>query len=148
MRKRTPLAERFWAKVVRDPETECWEWTGTMNGSGYGRFFLKSHGPGQCTPAHRFAYELLVGPIAEGLVIDHLCRNPGCVNPGHLEPVPQWLNCARGTGWSGRKAAQTHCKHGHPFDDANTKWITPPRRRPWRRCRTCEAQWALTRIRR
>jgi hypothetical protein len=46
--------------------------------------------------AHRFAYELLVGPIPEGLVIDHLCRNRRCVNPAHLEPVTAEENWRRG----------------------------------------------------
>ena len=67
----------FWARVVKGPD--CWEWQGPRDTSGYGR-----HGHFR---AHRVAYQLMVEPIPVGLVLDHLCRNPGCVNPDHLEPV-------------------------------------------------------------
>jgi hypothetical protein len=73
----------FWARVSRIPG-QCWEWLGPKDWHGYGRHsnFV----------AHRIAYELAVGPIPLGLVIDHLCRNPSCVNPEHLEPVTNKVN--------------------------------------------------------
>jgi hypothetical protein len=83
------MSERFWSKV--DKSGDCWLWTGTIT-NRYGRFFL-AHG--RMTPAHRWAYESLVGPIPEGLTIDHLCRNPPCVNPDHLEPVTVQENVRR-----------------------------------------------------
>jgi hypothetical protein len=87
--------ERFWLKVDRQDQGECWRWTGAVAG-GYGRFWI---GPGRArgrpVQAHRFAYELLVGPIPDGLTIDHLCLNKLCVNPAHMEPVTGAENSRR-----------------------------------------------------
>jgi hypothetical protein len=79
---------RFWSKV--DQGEDCWRWTACTS-NGYGRFSVKR----QPVLAHRFAYELLVGPIPEGLELDHLCRNRWCVNPDHLEPVTHDENVRR-----------------------------------------------------
>src|SRR5687768_9228270 len=81
VRSGTP-AERFAAHVV--PEADgCHMWAGTTNQWGYGRFYLY----GRIYSAHRWVYEQTVGPIPDGLTLDHLCRNHSCVNPAHLEPV-------------------------------------------------------------
>lgn len=83
--------ERFLGFVdVRDLGT-CWEWTGTKISKGYGEFSVD----GENVYAHRWSYEHHVGPIPEGLVIDHLCCNQGCVNPEHLEPVTNEENLRR-----------------------------------------------------
>lgn len=123
---------RFWAKVNRAGPTECWEWTGART-DGYGCF----NNPNGSTRAHRISYELLVGPIPPGLCIDHLCRNRGCVNPAHLEPVTWGENTLRGETIVAAEAAQTHCKRGHPFDEQNTRWKTGRGRRPARSCVIC-----------
>jgi hypothetical protein len=70
--------------------------------------------------AHRLAYQLLVGPIPEGLVIDHLCRNPPCQNPAHMECVTHRENTLRGASPHAMNARKTHCKRGHEFTFQNT----------------------------
>lgn len=121
------LPPRFVEKV--DFTTSCWLWTAYRNENGYGRFWHEGH----LRPAHRVSYELLVGSIDPGLVLDHLCRVRHCVNPGHLEPVTERENLVRGTGWAGRHAAKTHCPQGHPYSEANT--YTGNGRR---KCRICQ----------
>ena len=92
-----PISARFWAKV--DKTETCWLWTGGQS-AGYGRFGFKGR---PNLGAHRFAYELLVGPIPPGLDLDHLCRVRNCVNPDHLEPVTRRENLLlRGGGPSER----------------------------------------------
>jgi len=73
---------RFWSKVNKQPNGGCWLWTACKTYGGYGVFCL---GGGKAY-AHRITYELLVGPIPEGMEIDHgpVCHNPSCVNPAHL----------------------------------------------------------------
>jgi hypothetical protein len=70
----------------------CWDWTGSLNGDGYGKTYVD----GTLLLVHRFAYELLVGPIPEGMTLDHLCRNRACLRPSHLEPVTVAENLRRG----------------------------------------------------
>lgn len=82
--------ERFWARV--DRSGACWFWTGTSHSDGYGTFRVD----GKRVYAHRYSYELHGGHIPSGFHIDHLCRNPPCVNPRHLEPVTPQVNIARG----------------------------------------------------
>lgn len=143
MGKRIPLEQRFWAKVDRRNPDECWEWTGAKNLGGYGSIHVGPRGSARLA-AHRLAYELLIGPIPDGLCLDHLCRNRACVNPAHLEPVTNRENILRGTGATARHARQTHCKRGHPFDEANTAWEHPSvRAQPRRACRICRRAIAV-----
>ncbi len=128
-----PPEERFKTSYEIDPLTGCWNWTGTLS-RGYG---VISCGLNNNRPAHRFGWELIVGPTS-GLVIDHHnpdfgCRNKRCVNPDHLEAVPQAVNCLRG-GIDGGNAAKTHCPAGHKYTTENT-YVNP--NTGWRLCRAC-----------
>lgn len=123
---RRTLEQRFWEKVDRGGPDECWAWTGGGPPS-YGRFGIG----GRTHLAHRVAYELMVGPIPDGLDIDHLCRNKVCVNPAHLEPVPHAVNVRRGP-----KPKPSHCKRGHEFNQANTYFKNDG----GRQCRACDRQ--------
>jgi hypothetical protein len=98
--------------IERIPESGCWIWLGAVNQFGYGRAYAN----GKTTSAHRVVYEALVGPIPDGLIIDHLCRTRCCVNPSHLEPVTQRSNVLRGVGWAAINSKLTHCPQGHPYD--------------------------------
>lgn len=120
---------RFWAKVDKDAPGGCWLWTAGQSPDGYGKFSLHS----RSTPAHRLAYELLRGPIPDGLYLDHLCRVRRCVNPAHLEPVTHRENILRGDTLPAANARKTHCPAGHPYDTENTIREADGRRR----CRVC-----------
>lgn len=104
----------------------CWLWTGNLQSGGYGHAMV---GNGRGALAHRHVYELLVGPIPEGLHLDHLCRVRNCVRPDHLEPVTPAVNTLRGEGYSAVNARKTHCPNGHEYD-----WVRSDGRR-W--CRIC-----------
>jgi hypothetical protein len=137
------LPARFWKKISPDPETECWLWTAYTDPRGYGRFGVYVRGSGPKSHwAHRYAYECLVGPIPDGLVIDHLCRVKHCVNPAHLEPVTQRENIMRGKAperAKGMAAARTHCKHGHEYTAENTG-LYHSRGYRCRYCKTCSME--------
>lgn len=109
--------QRFWVKVAVPVDGECLTWTGAIQSGGYGNF----RKDGKTYKAHRVAYELRVGPIPEGAVLDHLCRNRACVRPDHLEAVTQRENVRRGDSKMARDALKTHCHNGHEFTPENTK---------------------------
>ena len=92
MRYPRPVHERLMTGMEIDP-SGCWLWKGLVDRDGYGVFGLNR----RSFRAHRVAYELLVGPIPDGLMIDHLCRVTSCINPDHLEPVTNKENQARGS---------------------------------------------------
>jgi hypothetical protein len=80
---KTSDIERFWSKVSKNGDEDCWNWNGYKNDMGYGKFGVGGRN-GSTYLAHRIAYTLLVGEIESGLDIDHMCHNPACVNPKHL----------------------------------------------------------------
>lgn len=93
----TPAIDRLWPRVEQGPDC-CWFVHGAENGLGYGVI----HCDGRSVVTHRVMWEALVGPIPDGLELDHLCRNPNCCNPGHLEPVTHAENLRR-ADWSSRR---------------------------------------------
>lgn len=126
-----PEAERFWRQVYKTGD--CWNWLGARNVSGYGKFWTID---GRTVRPHRWAYEHEVGPIPDGLQLDHLCRNRGCVRPDHLEAVTSKVNTSRGGN-----AQKTHCRNGHEYTPENTYQIPPCPSVPHggRGCKTCRA---------
>jgi len=123
----------FARRIRKDPQTGCWIWTGQINEQGYGRFYLYV-GQGGNPYAHRFAYYQLCGRTpAPKTEIDHLCRNPLCVNPAHLEEVTPRVNNLRSNSMAAINSRKVVCMRGHPFTPENTM----VNRHGWRTCRTC-----------
>jgi hypothetical protein len=108
------LEERLLSKVVKDAESGCWVWVGYRNPLGYGRIGVGGK-HGKVAYVHRVSYELYVGPIPDGLVLDHYaCDNPSCVNPEHLRPVTQRENTLRSnTSKAATNCAKETCHLGH-----------------------------------
>lgn len=124
-----PFSEaRVWSRVQKVPGG-CWLWTGSIDRYGYGRGYATHL---RTDKAHRLVYILIKGEIPPGLQLDHLCRVRHCVNPDHLEPVTARTNSLRGNTIPARRVEQTHCIHGHPFDEINTYIV-----RGNRTCRAC-----------
>lgn len=116
---------RFFQKVVKT-ET-CWLWTASKI-KGYGQCH---RGAGKLSYSHRWLYELIHGPVPKGLECDHKCRNPSCVNPDHIELVTHKQNVNFGLSpLTSRtpRPLKSHCKHGHPYNDENTKFDNTGRR--------------------
>lgn len=126
-----PLEVRMLAKIRKTPGG-CWVWLGAVGTSGYGRISSAVWDD----YAHRVAYTLWVGPIPPGLTVDHLCENPLCCNPGHLEAVTAGENSLRGDGACARNARKTVCRAGHSLVGENLKFNS----RGDRVCVTCKRQ--------
>jgi hypothetical protein len=135
-RHKKSVEERFLAKVSPEPNSGCWLWTGALNADRYGLMYYANRRPKM---THRISYEMYVGPIPDGLEIDHLCRNRLCCNPAHLEVVSHQENIKRSPMigvTSGRlQKAKTHCKQGHSLENAYR------RKNGSRQCRGCAAEY-------
>ena len=106
------IKERLFYKAYKDPETNCYIWTGCrVNGYGQIKYADKIR------YTHRVMYEEVKGPIPFNLQLDHLCRNRACFNPDHLEPVTIKENILRGVGFAAMNARKTHCINGHILDN-------------------------------
>ena len=121
-------------RVPREPEGECEPWAGYIHPNGYGRVWHE----GRHWQAHRLAYELTHGPIPDGLVIDHLCRNRACVNVAHLEAVTERVNILRGATLQAAFLERTHCLHGHELAEDNVRLSVVRGRWTIRLCRECQ----------
>ena len=138
--------DRFWSKVNKDgpipahrPDLgPCWIWTAYRDVHGYGHFKPAGGRLVQSVLAYRWAQEAANGPIPEGHEGDHLCRNPPCVRPSHIEPVPKRVNILRGIGPTALNARKTECHRGHALvasQDGRTRY-----------CRACKTATDRQRI--
>lgn len=134
--------ERFWQKVdkyglvsIERPDLgRCWLWRGVIAKDGYGHVTIETI---QCL-VHVVTYEWLMGPVPEGLQLDHLCRVRNCVNPSHLEPVTAKVNTLRSPiAPAALNARKTHCPQGHEYSGYNVRIGLDGRRH----CRTCKREW-------
>lgn len=132
-RRPSDVRRRFDDKWIPEPNSGCWLWTGRpANGhQEYGALYFA----GKNHYAHRVGWELYRGPIGAGMVLDHICRVPACVNPDHLRVVTQRQNTLENSlsVWA-KNAAKTHCKYGHPLVGEN---IYSPPGTTHRNCREC-----------
>lgn len=128
----SPVFKRLGNKVDFEAPNGCWEWLGALN-AGYGVVADVGPKPRRTLKVHRAMFENVVGPIPEGLQLDHLCKNTKCCNPEHLEPVTPRENTMRSDGFSRHFAEKTHCPRGHEYAGDNL-YIQP---RGGRACRTC-----------
>ncbi len=122
--------EGRFGRSVRVSPDGCWLWQGSLTPRGYAKMGLN----GRTVVVHRWSYEHFVGPIPEGMQLDHFaCEVRHCVNPWHVRPVTARENTLRGATIPSLMASKTECLRGHPFDEANTYEI----RTGGRACRAC-----------
>lgn len=149
--RKRPVVLRLLDRIEKDEVSGCWLWTGSVKTNGYAQIEVG----GSTRQAHRVAYEEFVGPIPDGLDIDHQCHNQDescgggpscrhrrCINPDHLEPATRSANLSRGRLVGNTdpvlaqvQRAKTHCPAGHPYDDENTR-VYQGRRY----CKTCHRE--------
>lgn len=134
------IQQRFWLSFNKGTDQECWPWLKRINKAGYGLLHcvhIINKRRYDRILAHRYSYELLRGLVPDGLELDHLCRNPPCVNPWYLEAVTHRENVLRGIGLTAQNAAKTHCPAGHPYD---VSYFRPDRNVVERLCDQCRRE--------
>jgi len=128
--------DRFRSTCIVRPGTRCWMWSSDKDRKGYGRVYVEN----RRMPAHRVSWEIFCGAIPTGLSVLHKCDSPACVNPEHLYLGTQKDNVkdmwAKGRN-GGNFVAQTRCKNGHEFNEANIV----KRKDKHRSCRICLNAW-------
>lgn len=129
----TSTEDRVFSRLTYDHG--CWTWIGALDRNGYGRVSRKRDKGTQLV--HRIVYQALVRQLARHEVIDHLCRNPACCNPMHMEPVSMRENVERGAS----KADHPTCKQGHSYTPENTAITKGAPGKRKRVCRTCKMAW-------
>lgn len=129
------LPERFEAKFCPCPMSGCWIWIGATTGNGYG-IFWDSASQAKIL-AHRYSFQAFKGTIAEGLDIDHLCRNRACCNPDHLEPVSRIVNVLRSPRWWDKE----FCIHGHEMTEPNRIYRKYNKYKTGYACRQCKRDY-------
>lgn len=134
------VQERIRANVTVN-DAGCWIWNRSLGTAGYGQMYYQAPGErARMQSAHRTSYRVFIGPIPEGLELDHLCRVRRCVNPEHLDPVPHQTNVLRSPIAIGAiNGAKTHCRAGHPFSAENTRFSMKGKQ-PMRVCRACSRE--------
>lgn len=124
---------------IPEPNSGCWLWIGASDGRGYGQ--LATERGASPVKAHRASLMAFKSELGEDT--DHLCRQPSCVNPAHLQAVSHRVNCLRGHSPNAINARKTHCALGHEFTPGNT--YSPPSRPKSRQCLVCHQQWVTGR---
>lgn len=138
--------DRFWSKVDVNgplppegvPGGPCWNWLGGFFKAGYGQFALGR----MPRKAHRVSYTINIGDVPNAMPLDHLCKNKGCCNPLHTEPVTYRENAVRCDSEVGKNSRKTHCKSGHALEGDNVFYYKPTPDRPHGRryCRVCRRE--------
>lgn len=125
--------QSMFERTSPEPNSGCWLWLGHLNHGGYARVSFRGKG----RQAHRVILWLMGRSIESGQEVDHLCKNPSCINPDHLEVVSRRVNIERSNGITKLNTLKTHCPKGHPYTKDNLRAFG---KRPWRGCKACHRE--------
>ena len=128
--------DALWGRIAASDLRDCWPFLSRLQKSGYA---VQIRIGGRPMYPHKAAYESTFGPVPDGFVLDHLCRNTMCCNPTHLQVVTQRINLMRGNGEAAKCAKNTHCKRGHELLGDNVTHRMNRWGNAERRCKQCAA---------